>query len=206
MLQTPSDDLPFVALSMSEFHNKQQKNGLDWVCLLFTTSAISLDIFVEEESFPSDFEGLSPDYMFLPVRILCWQVEQVRDGLTKLMERVLNSEKGVAEGDINTLKGAKMRLFERGMEHLRLRNRWLFAKDLAANLTKCFDEIAISDNVHSSKARYSKTLRDRVQTQISMSEMLKHDLETIPSKVQTQHQMVCISFKPYSLMFTNSLS
>jgi hypothetical protein len=127
MLQTPSDDLPFVALSMSEFHNKQQKNGLDWVCLLFTTSAISLDIFVEEESFPSDFEGLSPDYMFLPVRILCWQVEQVRDGLTKLMERVLNSEKGVAEGDINTLKGAKMRLFERGKEHLRLRNRWLFA-------------------------------------------------------------------------------
>jgi hypothetical protein len=192
-LQTPRDDLPFITLSISELRAEGHQNEMDWVCLLFATSAIDLNKFIDEESFPSDFEKpLSPDYMFLPVRILKWQIEQVRDGLMKLMQRVLDGEKRVASGDINALKGAKTRLFEVGMEHLKLRNRWLFAKELAANLTKCFNEIAISGNSNTSKANYSKTLRDRVETQIALSEMLKHDLETIPSKVQTQHQMASI--------------
>ncbi len=192
-MQTPDDDLPFITLSISELHAEGHQNGMDWVCLCFAPSEIDLNKFLDEESFPSDYgDHLSPDYMFLPVSILKWQVEQVREELMNLMKRVLEGEKKVASGDINALKGAKVRLFEVGMEHLKLRNRWLFAKELAANLTKCFDEIAIAGNSNTSQATYSKTLRDRVETQITLSEMLKHDLETIPSKVQTQHQMVVI--------------
>lgn len=198
-MQTPHDNWPFITLSMSEVQSEGHQKGKDWVCLLFATSAIDPTKFIDEESFPSDFSSpLSPDYMFLPVRILKWQVEQVRDGIMSLMQRVLDGEKGVASGNTQALKGAKARLFELGMEHLKLRNRWLFAKELAANLMKCFDEIVMSSNSNAGKASYSKILRQRVETQIALSEMLKHDLETIPSKVQTQHQMVFIQINSYT--------
>jgi len=176
---------------MSEVQSEGHQKGKDWVCLLFATSAIDFSNFLQEESFPSDFSGpLNPDYMYLPVKILKWQVEQVRDGIMSLMQRVLDGEKGVTSGNTQALKGAKAQLFELGMEHLKLRNRWLFAKELAANLMKCFDEIVISSSSNAGKASYSKTLRQRVETQIALAEMLRHDLETIPSKVKTQHQMV----------------
>lgn len=204
-MQTPGDDLPFITLSISELHAEGHQKGNDWVLLLFATSTIDLNKFIEEESFPSDFGSpLSPDYMFLPVRILKWQVEQVRDGVMRLMQKVLDAEKGVASGDTKVLKGAKTRLFDLGMEHLKFRNRWLFAKELATNLMNCFDRLAISGNPNSGKATYSKTLRRRVETQIALSELLKHDLETIPSKIQTQHQMASISNRIILDPFTNS--
>jgi hypothetical protein len=191
ILQTPRDDLPFITLSITELQAERQR-GIDWVCLIFAAPEIDLKSLLCGDSFPSDYVTPYRDFMFLPVYILKWQLEQARDRLTALMQKVLEEEKKLISKDPEALKDIKGRLFELGKTHLELRNRWLFGRELAGNLTQCFNEITMrhSPNNNSTKTSYSKTLQQRVSTQLTLSEMLKHDFETIPSKIKAQHQMV----------------
>ena len=128
--------------------------------------------------------------MFLPAGILKWQVEQTRDRLAILMEDVIKEEKNVISRAPQILNNVKITLFELGKAHLKLRNRWLFERELAKNIARCFDEIVRRQSKDSSTAIYSKTLQQRVETQANLSMMLQHDFDTIPSKIKAQHQMV----------------
>ncbi|KIX05485.1 uncharacterized protein Z518_06357 [Rhinocladiella mackenziei CBS 650.93] len=199
ILQTPADDdLPFIILSITRIPAETHQRSADWVCLLFAAPHITLKALLSDESFPSDYAPLAPDFMFLPAGILKWQVEQTRDRVAGLLEDVIEKEK-VIFGMTNTFDVASIKntLFEQGKKHLKLRNRWLFEQELAENMSRCFDEIARrqtrSGNSRNSPPTYSRILLQRVQTLVSLSRMLKQDLATIPSKIQAQHQMVTSS-------------
>ncbi|PMD46971.1 hypothetical protein L207DRAFT_522437 [Hyaloscypha variabilis F] len=198
IVQTPDDDLPFLTLSMREIHTEGRQRRSDWVCLFFIGPDIDLESLLHETVFPSDYSPLSPDFMFLPVRILKNEVEQVGRELKELKKLVLKGDDRLLSKDLASLDCVKNELFELGKTHLKLRDRWLFAKGLAENLVKCFSEIArlqekdIGSNSSSSgsKATYSKILMQRVETQMAMSDILQLDLDAIPPKIKQQHKTI----------------
>jgi hypothetical protein len=197
ILQTPDDDLPFLTVSMCEIHAEGRERGSDWVCLLFIGPGIDLESLLRETSFPSDYAPLFPDFMFLPVRILKNEVEQVGRELKNLKKLVQDGEDRVLSKDPGSLDHVKNGLFGLDKTHLKLRDRWLFGKRLAENLVKCFGEISRlqgkDDGGGSCEAIYSRILTQRVETQITLSNMLQLDLDAIPSKIEQQHKMVPIS-------------
>lgn len=166
------------------------------MCLLFIGPEIKLESLLRETAFPSDYSPLFPDFMFLPVCILKNEVEQVGHKLKKLKKLVLEGDDRVLFKDPAGLDRVKNELSGLSKTHLRLRDRWLFAKGLAENLVKCFGEIARiqendnDDSSSRSKATYSKSLMQRVETQIAMADVLQLDLDAIPLKIKQQHKMV----------------
>jgi len=158
-----------------------------------------LKSLLREDSFPSDYGQLSPDFLFLPVSILKKQMEQVRDGLTVLMKRVLEEERNVVSKDPDDLGIVRGQLFELEKTHLMLHDRWLFGQELARNLAKCFDEIPRRESKDNSTAAYSKVLLQRLETQVTLSKMLNPSFNTIPSKIRAQHRMVLISSQFFDL-------
>jgi len=199
-VQTPDDDLPFFTLSMCEIHAEGRQRGSDWVCLFFIGPDIKLESLLRETAFPSDYGPLFPDFMFLPVCILKNEVEQVGRELKELKKHVLKGDDRLLSRDPADLDRVKNELFGLGKTHLKLRDRWLFAKGLAENLVKCFGEIArlqgndiggsSSSSSSRSKTTYSKILMQRVETQIAMSDILQLDLDAIPPKIKQQHKTV----------------
>jgi hypothetical protein len=180
---------------MCEIHAEGRQQGSDWVCLLFIGPGIHLESLLSENSFPSDYAPLFPDFMFLPVCILKNEVEQVGRELKKLKKLVLEGEDRVLYKDPGELDHVKNGLFGLEKTYLKLRDRWLFGKGLAENLAKCFGEISRLQGKDDggSKAIYSKILTQRVETQITLSNMLQLDLDAIPSKIKQQHGTVPIS-------------
>ncbi|KAE8453913.1 hypothetical protein EG329_007689 [Mollisiaceae sp. DMI_Dod_QoI] len=181
MLQTPDDDLSFMTLSISELPAKGRQRGSDWVCLLFmgpeaSSESISLDSLLTEMSFPSDYAPLSPDFMFIIVCILRREVERVGTGLKDLKEKVMKEKDQPLLKDPASLD--------------EIRKRWLFGKGLAENLMKSFREILRLQGKDGGKVTYSKTLSQRVKTQITLSNMLQQDLDAIPSSLRQQHKMI----------------
>lgn len=141
-------------------------------------------------TFPSDYAPLCPDFMFLPVSILKWQVEQTKSKLVDLLERVADEETKVAAGAPKDLDSIRNTLFILGKSHRQLRNRWIFEQELAGNITKCFDYIGRQQIKHTGSTLYSNTLRERVEDQVHLSMLLKHDFDGIPSKIKEQHKRV----------------
>jgi hypothetical protein len=180
---------------MYEIHAEGRQRGSDWMCLLFVGPEIRLESLLSETSFPSDYAPLFPDFMFLPVCILRHEVEQVGRELQKLKKLVQEGEGRVLSKDPRGLDQVKNELFELDKIHLKLRDRWLFGKGLAENLVKCFGEISRLQGMDDggSKPLYSKILTQRVETQITLSNMLQLDLDAIPSKIKQQHRTVPIS-------------
>jgi hypothetical protein len=190
--QTPNDRLPFITLSISELHRPGRQRGSDWVCLLFTGPGVDLEWLLSEHPFPSDYASLFPDFMFLPVSILRQEVERVGAGLMKLKEDVLEKHGEVLSSDPADLGDTKKTLFELDRTYLELQERWKFGQVLAANLTKCFGEIVRLQTKDIDKLKYSKTLLQQVETQITLSNMAQQELDAIPSKLNQQHRMVPI--------------
>ncbi|TAQ89072.1 hypothetical protein B7494_g2585 [Chlorociboria aeruginascens] len=104
IMQTPGDSLPFITLSMSELQTEGSQRRIDWVCLLFAASEIDLEFFLREESFPSDYSPLTPDYMFLPVCILKWQMEQVDAEVSIMIARYSFIAADKARRDSSSMK------------------------------------------------------------------------------------------------------
>lgn len=192
ILQTPKDKLPFITLSISELHREGRQRGSDWVCLLLTGPGVDLEALLSENSFPSDYASLFPDFMFLPVSILKKEVERVGAGLMKLKESVLDKQGQVLSRDPGGLDDTKNKLFELERTYLELHERWKFGQGLAENLSKCFGEIVRLQAKEYDKAKYSKTLSQRVETQVTLSNMTQQELNAIPSKLNQQHRMVPI--------------
>lgn len=177
---------------MSEIRTEGRQRGSDWVCLLFTGPGINLESLLSEAAFPSDYAPLFPDFMFLPVRILKNEVERVTSELRNLKKLVSEGQDRILSKEPGGLDRVKNELFRWEKVYLKLRDRWLFGKGLAENLVKCFGEIARlqGKDEDGSKVAYSKILMQRVETQITMSNLLQLDLDAIPSKLEQQHRMV----------------
>jgi hypothetical protein len=137
--------------------------------------------------------------MFLPVSILKKEVERVGAGLTELKKSVLEKQDQVLSRDPGGLDDTKNRLFELERTYLKLHERGKFGQGLAGNLTKCFGEIVRFQAKGNSKATYSKTLLQRVETQIILLNMTQQDLDAIPSRLRQQHRMVPISSQIFEL-------
>ena len=182
--------MPFVTLAITEVHEEGRQKGLDWVCLLFAAPDIKLQSLLSADAFPPDYAPLSPDFMFLPAGVLKWHVEQTRERLAVLMEDVIEEEENVISSAPGNLYNLKRTLFELGKTHRKLHQRWLFERELAENITRCFDEIARRQSKDHSIPDYSRTLRQRVETQVNSSMMLQYNFEEIPSKIKAYHRMV----------------
>ncbi|EWC45153.1 hypothetical protein DRE_06041 [Drechslerella stenobrocha 248] len=193
--QTPKDNLPFFSLALTELNNGRQKSDADWVCLVFADQGVDLEKLMCNVPFPSDFSPpFSPDLMFLPVSLLQWQVEQTRDHVNYLTERIVGQdEKLISEAPvfdkIKRLEEIRSALFRLEKEHLMLHRRWTFEQDLAAKLLQCFQAIERRKS-HDELATYSQKLRQRVHTQSDLSSTLRHDLDTVPEKIRFQHAMI----------------
>ncbi|KIY00462.1 uncharacterized protein Z520_04147 [Fonsecaea multimorphosa CBS 102226] len=177
---------------MSELPREGRQRGSDWVCLLVAGPEVNLKSLLSENSFPSDYAPLSPDFMFLPVSVLQEEVERIGADLMKLKESVLDKQSQVLSRDPRGLDETRNMLFELERTYLELHDRWKFGQSLAENLTKCFGEIVRLQAKDNNKARYSRTLSQRVETQITLSSMTQQDLDAIPSKLDQQHRMVTI--------------
>lgn len=128
--------------------------------------------------------------MFLPVAILKQQTQVIAKNVKDLLEEVLEKEITIHVNDPRKLDLMKKTLFRLERSHLEQKNKWLFAQELAENLVKCFTEILRRQASNSNRIVYSKTLRQRVETQQTLLKMLRHDFDTIPAKITAQHQMV----------------
>ncbi|OAP58292.1 hypothetical protein AYL99_07382 [Fonsecaea erecta] len=190
ILQMPKDQLPFITLSISELPREGRYRGSDWVCLLLIGPGINLESLLSESSFPYDYASLSPDFMFLPVSVLQDEVERVGAGLMKLKKSVLDEQGQVLSRDPRGLDDTKNKLFELERTYLELYERWKFGQSLAENLTKCFGEIVRLQAKDNDRAKYSRTLSQRVETQITLSNMTQQELDAIPSKLKQQHRMI----------------
>lgn len=184
IVQTPRDNMPFCSFAVTG------KNDADWVCLFFAGPDIDFETLLCRDEFPSDYTPpLSPDFMILPACLLRWQVEQTREGLANLTDVIMDTDKILTYGSPSDLGSIRSKLFQLGKEHLMLHRRWLFEQELAANLTRCFEIIEKRTN-QDQPAKYSKTLRQKVQIQENLSRTLQHDLDTTPWKIRAQHTMV----------------
>ncbi|KAF3128853.1 hypothetical protein TWF703_009228 [Orbilia oligospora] len=164
--QTPKDDLPYFSLALTELNNCRSKSDADWGCILFTDRGIDLENLICNIQFPSDFSApLPPDFMFLPACLLQWQVQETRDQVNTLSDRILAQD--------DKLAGRKTE----GLENL------------AAKLLQCFQTIERSASKEE-VATYSRKLCQQVRTQNDLSGTLKHDLDTIPGKLKFQHGMI----------------
>lgn len=193
MLQTPVDDSRFVSLAITEVRDLDRHRAFDWACFMFGNSEINSDYLKSllcTDPFPSDFAPLAPDFMFLPVTILKQQTQTIATNVKDLLKIVLEEKKNILSKNPRKLNEMKVTLFWLEKLHLEQQYRWLFAQELAENLVKCFAEILRRHASDTNRAAYSKTLRQRVETQQTLLKMLRHDFNTISAKIATQHQMV----------------
>lgn len=94
----------------------------------------------------------------------------------------------MTEGSYN-FKDIRTNLFQMRKSHLMLNRRWLFARELAKNLAKCFERIEMRMSVEEPVA-YSVTLKNDVLSQEAILGSLLHDLETTPMMIEAQQRMV----------------
>ena len=114
-----------------------------------------------QDLFPHDYVApVSPDFMFLPVAMLRWQVQQISDELTKIKEEIIRQDEDLVTKDMRDFKNIRTNLFKMRKRHLMLNRRWLFAKELARNLTQCFDMIERRNSIEEPVA-YSTVLRNK---------------------------------------------
>ena len=191
IVQTPADNMPFLSFAVTEKSSRGRLIDADWVCLIFAHPSIPLESLLCRDTFPSDFTPpLSPDFMILPSSILQWQVEQTRDGLTSLSKKILEQEeKLLVKSGPPEFEAIRNAIFDLGKNHMVLRRRWLFEQGLATSLIRCFDKIEQRSS-REQQAKYSETLRQRVQIQEELSKTLQHDLDTTPGKIKAQQAMV----------------
>ncbi|KAF3202758.1 hypothetical protein TWF106_002285 [Orbilia oligospora] len=190
IVQTPKDDLPYFSLALTELNNCRSKSDADWGCILFTDRGIDLENLICNIQFPSDFSApLPPDFMFLPACLLQWQVQETRDQVNTLSDRILAQDDKLAGRKTEGLESMRSLLFQLEKLHLTLYRRWSFEQDLAAKLLQCFQTIERSASKEE-VATYSRKLCQQVRTQNDLSGTLKHDLDTIPGKLKFQHGMI----------------
>ncbi|KAI1101939.1 hypothetical protein F4804DRAFT_354092 [Jackrogersella minutella] len=188
ILQTPKDDMPFFSLSMTELSEDERKTGLDWVCLLFT-SDVEWQSLLERVSIPRDFGALSIDFMFLPIQILKRQAHDIRVKITELLDSVVREEERLLTDKLRA-DYTKIQLFGYEKTHLQLQTRSRFVRELADNISKCFDEIIKRHGGKERNMKYSTTLRQRVEAQTILCKMMQPNLDAIPTKLEAQHRMV----------------
>ncbi|KAF4169943.1 hypothetical protein CNMCM6936_005088 [Aspergillus lentulus] len=201
-LQTPRDSMPFLAFSLTEVPAEARKQGSDWVCLVFLTAEIELKALLHESSFPTDYSPLSPDFMHLPVRILEDQVELVRDGLRGPAEALVQEEESILQMrmKLDDFGRARRVLFDVEKRVRELRDRWRFAQELGDSLMRCFGELVVVSVTcptavagragKTGQVSYSKTLLNRVETQIAIAGMLRIEFDSISSAIKEQHRKI----------------
>lgn len=193
---------------MTNKYLEGHQRDADWVCLFFAGPNFPLEAVESllcRDPFPNDYAP--PDFMFLPVALLRWQVEQTTDGLTDIKREIMSQDEKLIskttnglidikremmkQGEENThdFESIRINLFKMRNKHIMLHRRWLFAQELAGNLKWCFDRIEKRNSLVG-PVEYSATLRGNVQAQKSILGTLLHDLDMTPPRMEAQQTMV----------------
>jgi len=194
---------------MASKYLDRYRRDTDWICLFFAGPNLPLEAVEEllcRDPFPNDYAPpLPPDFMFLPVALLRWQVEQTANGLTDIKRdlvsqdeelipkttnglidikrEIMSQDKDLISKDTHDFKSIRINLFKTRNKLIMLHRRWSFAQELARNLTRCFDRIE-KRNSSVEPVEYSATLRDNVQAQEATLGTLIQDLDVTPLRME----------------------
>ena len=199
MAQSPVDDIyPFFSFFLADQYPEGHHRDADWVCIFLASPELALQEIEDilcRDLFPHDYiTPISPDFMFLPVAMLRWQVEQISDELTKMKKDMIKQDEELVTQNMCDFKNIRTSLFHLRKRHFMLNRRWLFAREMAKNLTSCFDRIEKRNSTEEPVA-YSATLRDTVLSHEAFLGSLLHDLDTTPLRIEAQQTMVRVNFK-----------
>ncbi|KAK2762828.1 hypothetical protein FQN54_001003 [Arachnomyces sp. PD_36] len=193
ILHTPSDDYPFFSFSMTDQHVEEYQGNADWVCLFFAGPNFPLEAveaLLCKDRFPNDYGPSLPlDFMFLPVSVLRWQVEQTTSQLVSIKSQIIRGDEGLISRDTYDFADIRTNLFNMRRKHLMLHRRWMFAQEFAEILARCFRTIEKRCS-SLEPVEYSASLAERVRTQKSILGTVLHDLETIPLRIDAQQTMI----------------
>jgi hypothetical protein len=209
VVQTPSDDEDyyFFSLSLTDKHSERHhQRDTDWVCLFFAGPGLSrgkVESLLCDESFPHDFaEPLSPDFMFLPVALLCWQVQQAKHELTEINREIQNQdEKLMTTMNWRGVESIRSALFKMEKSYWMLRRRYLFVQEMARNLLLCFERIEKRGSSEDEPAKYSASLLGRVQAQEATLKYFQHDMDATPLRMKAQQRRVGL-LRKHSLLLS----
>ncbi|KAF2012896.1 hypothetical protein BU24DRAFT_453211 [Aaosphaeria arxii CBS 175.79] len=205
MAQTPHDDLlPFFSLSLTSHHGYGYESAPDWTALIFlgpSSPEHKLDMKVlsdllDHEVYPSDYSPyLSPDLMILPVTLMRFQVNEIATGVAKMRKEILEVDKDLLNPKIykmKELRKVKAHLFNLRRTQGSLHQRYLFAKELAANLEQTFETLRTKATNESGERsiEYSESLVEAVQAHSFILGTLKHEVTTAAPRIEAQQTMI----------------
>ncbi|KAF7509919.1 hypothetical protein GJ744_007233 [Endocarpon pusillum] len=205
IVQTPHDDmLPFFSLSLASHHGYGYENAPDWTALVFLgpfSPEHKLDIKVlsdllDQEVYPSDYSpSLSPDLMILPVTLMRYQVNEIATGVAAMRKEILKVDKDLLNSKIykmKELRRVKARLFALRRKQGALHQRYLFAKELAANLEQTFETLRMKATNEPGEPfiEYSGLFIEAVQAHSFVLETLKYEVTTASPRIEAQQIML----------------
>ncbi|KAF2264434.1 hypothetical protein CC78DRAFT_544193 [Lojkania enalia] len=207
MAQSPHDDkFPFFSLCLSSHHDTGYENTPDWTALIFLGPSnpkahnkldlAELKDMLTREPYPNDFTPpLSPDLMILPVALLRWQVDNITAGIAKLKRDIGKADEDMLNShrvDMKYLRRIKLQLFELRRRQGMLHQRYVFSKELGANLERAFEKLKkrAGGEPEEPPVEYSELLKEAVESQKFNLETLKYDIKTMPERIEAQQTMM----------------
>ncbi|KAK7398624.1 hypothetical protein QQX98_011984 [Neonectria punicea] len=195
--QTPTDDdYPYFCVSVADKYTDGYQRDSDWVSLVLTGPDLpkeAVESLLTSENFPHDYPELRYlDFMFLPAVLLRWQVEQITTELNSIKAKIMK-DAVLLSSTINDAKDIRNNVFEMRRNHHMLHRRWIFARELADNLVRCFNKIERRNCSETNVVKYSATLREMVQAQDDILKTLLHDLDATVPRIEAQQTTVSSS-------------
>ncbi|KAL1874774.1 hypothetical protein VTK73DRAFT_193 [Phialemonium thermophilum] len=186
---------PFYGMFLSELRSDDRRRDVDWVCLLVSDNNFdrsTFDSLLYNDPYPSDLlPPLSPDLMFLPVSFLRWQTDQIKSGLNGLRIDIAAQGEKVSTANASGLAGLRESLYKMRRTYLSLHARWSLAKDLASNVARCFDILEQRANSRDEDPiTYSRVLRNKLRSESANLDLLLHDLDAMPMRMDAQQTML----------------
>lgn len=164
----------------------------DWACIILSSDGVDIESLLAKDPFPNDYTRMPADFMIFPVSLFRWRVELLVEELENLTRNVVNEEEQLISAvELSELDLIRKAIFELGKVQLRLRRKWVCTLEVAATLSQYFDAIERRYAEEEVAPRYSEILRQRVRMDAQLCGSLEYDLQIIPSKIDSQRQMVC---------------
>lgn len=194
-LQLPKDGNGLVTMILtclpSVRPNARCQPQTDWACILLSSNGVDLENLLAKDPFPNDYTRMPADFMILPVSLFRWRVELLVEELENLTRNVVNEEEQLISAiELSELDSIRKSIFELGKVQLRLRRKWVCTLEVATTLSQYFDAIERKYAEEEVSPRYSEILRQRVRMDSQLCGSLEYDLQIIPSKIDSQRQMV----------------
>lgn len=194
-MQAPKNGTGIFTLVLTEIHNgRRNENGRpekSWVSIIFAHQDIHLESLLCNDPFPADYSSVAPDFMILPVSLLRRQVDLVVRQLEELTNSAVCEEERLCSAScLAELDMGRRQIFELSKLHLTTRRRWTFGQEVAETLLKCFVMLENAHSTDEAAAKYSETLRRRVQTEDRLCKSLRGEMQSVSLKLESQRKMV----------------